>query len=82
MVDMQLPGCSCPCLRDILMLEGQGLRFHGQLIWALAHRHAAHFIIDVLQIGAQLLAVMKDPEWSDTSLLLLFLSHFLSRIKI
>jgi hypothetical protein len=79
---MQSPGCTCPCLRDILTLERQGLRFSGDLIWALAHRHAAHFIVDVLQIGARLLAVMKGPEWNDTSLLLLSLSHFLSCIKI
>jgi hypothetical protein len=79
---MQSPGCICPRLRDILTLEQQGLRFSEDLIWALAHRHAAHFIVDVLQIGARLLAVMKGPEFSDTSLLLLSLSHFLSHIKI
>ena len=79
---MQSPSCTCPRLTDILTLEQQGLRFSGDLIWALAHRHAAHFIVDVLQIGAQLLAVMKGPKWSDAALLFLSLSHFLSRIKI
>ena len=79
---MQSPGFTCPRLSDMHAFERRGLRFSGDLIWALAHRHAAQFIVDVSQIGAQLLAVMKDPEWSDTSLLLLFLSHFLSRIKI
>jgi hypothetical protein len=79
---MQSPGCTCPRLRDILTLERWGLRFSGDLIWALSHRHATHFIVDVLQISSWLLAVMKDPERSDTSLLLLSLSHFLSCIKI
>ena len=81
---MQSPGCTCPRLSDMHTFEQRGLRFSGDLIWAFAHRHVAHFIVNVLQTGAQLLAVMKGPEWSEDTMvfLVLSLSHFLSRIKI
>ena len=79
---MQSPGGTCPRLSDMHTFEQRGLRFSGDLIWAFAHRHAAHFIVNVSQTGAQLLAVMKGPKWSDAALLFLSLSHFLSRIKI